>query len=103
LHKILFGINAEGRLSNWRVGDTRTDVSMLINGLSMAAILGAWVGAAYLLQRREEHQALRNLRNEVDKEREYREVCLPHVQFVATSVKAALWTAVLMSAAEHVL
>jgi hypothetical protein len=79
LHKILFGINAEGRLSNWRVGDTRTDVSMLINGLSMAAILGVWVGAAYLLQRREEHQALKNLRNEVNKEREYREVCLLHV------------------------
>jgi hypothetical protein len=79
LHKILFGINAEGRLSNWRVGDTRTDVSMLINGLSMAAILGVWVGAACLLQRREEHQALKNLRNEVNKEREYREVCSPHV------------------------
>jgi hypothetical protein len=79
LHKILFGINAEGRLSNWRVGDTRTDVSMLINGLSMAAILGVWVGAAYLLQRREEHQALKNLRNEVNKEREYREVCLLYV------------------------
>jgi hypothetical protein len=103
LHKILFGINAEGRLSNWRVGDTRTDVSMLINGLSMAAILGVWVGAAYLLQRREEHQALRNLRNEVNREREYREVCLLHVHLVVISTKPALWTAVPMCIVEHVL
>lgn len=75
LHKIFFGVNASGKLGTWRAGDTRTDVSMLINGLSMLAILGVWAAGAYIFQKREEYLGLRNLRREVEREQEYREVC----------------------------
>lgn len=74
LQKIFLGVNAKGKLSNWKVGDTRTEISMLINGLSMCAILSVWAAGAYIVQRREEAAELRNMRREVLREKEYREV-----------------------------
>jgi hypothetical protein len=74
LQKIFLGVNAKGKLGNWRVGDTRTELSMLLNGLSMLAILGVWAAGAYFVQKREEHMDLVNLRKEVLREQEYREV-----------------------------
>lgn len=74
LQKIFLGVNARGKLSNWKAGDTRTEISMLINGLSMCAILGVWAAGAYVVQKREEAAELRNMRREVVREKEYREV-----------------------------
>jgi hypothetical protein len=49
---------------------------MLINGLSMLAILGVWAVGAYIAQKREESMELRNLKREVLREQEYREVSI---------------------------
>lgn len=76
LQKLFFGVNAKGKLGQWRAGDTRTEVSMLINGLSMLAILGVWAVGAYIAQKREESMELRNLKREVLREQEYREVSI---------------------------
>ena len=76
LQKIFLGVNAMGKLSNWQAGDTRTEISMLINGLSMCAILGVWAAGAYVLQKREEATELKNMRKEVVREKEYREVII---------------------------
>ena len=75
IQKIFLGVNSNGNfIGLWRAGDTRTELSMLMNGLTMMVILSVWAAGAYVLQKREERIQLYNLRREVEKEHEYREV-----------------------------
>ena len=80
LQKIFLGANASGSFRQWRAGDTRAEITMVLNGLTMLLILTVWGGIAYLFQKREEFTELRNMRREVLREKEYREVslCLHH-------------------------
>ena len=76
LRKIFLGVNASGALRRGRAGDTRTEVSMLITGLSMCAILGVWALGAYVVQKQNEIKEIQNMKKEVLREKEYREVCM---------------------------
>ena len=82
LQKIFFGVNAKGSLHNFKAGDTRTEISMLINGLSMCAIISIWAFIAYLVQKREEYIELDNMRKEVIKEQQYREVIFAFLPYI---------------------
>ena len=82
LQKIFFGVNAKGSLHNFKAGDTRTEISMLINGLSMCAIISIWAFIAYLVQKREEYIELDNMRKEVIKEQQHREVILDFLPYI---------------------
>eukprot|EP01039_Chlorochromonas_danica_P008249 gene8249-9097_t len=73
IKRLFLGVNAKNTYRSWRVGDTRSDVSALINGISMAVILGVWIGVAYVLQKKEQISETSRMKREVIRERQYRE------------------------------
>lgn len=73
LQKIFLGANARGTFKQWKAGDTRAELTMILNGLTMGLILFVWGFIAYLFQKKQEFTELRNMRREVIREKEYRE------------------------------
>eukprot|EP01035_Chromulina_nebulosa_P034317 gene34317-46034_t len=72
--KIIYGVNskAASRMLK-KAGDTRAEISGLINAVTMVITLGAWAAVASVLSRREEASELQRMRKEVLREQEYKE------------------------------
>jgi len=73
LRKLLMGVNAKGAIRNSKAGDTRAEMTMFLNGASMALILFVWGAVAQFGAKREEARQNSNMRREVMREKEYRE------------------------------
>jgi len=74
LQKIFLGVNASGTYRNSvRAGDTRSGLTMLINGLTMMIILGVWGSIASGIANNQHKRQIANMRREVIREKEYRE------------------------------
>lgn len=72
IQKLLLGANAKGSISG-KAGDTRAELSSIINFLSMFFIMGAWVAMAWVFGKKEEADQMTRLKKEVNKETKYRE------------------------------
>lgn len=73
LNKVFLGANSRGSFKNWKAGDTRSDISGILNAVTMICILGVWMAGAYFFQAREEKIAWDRMKKEVGRETEYRE------------------------------
>jgi hypothetical protein len=73
LRKLMLGVNAKGSYRNWQAGDTRGELAFILNGVTMAGILGigAFIGQLFAIY--EEKQAMAKMKKAVHSEKEYRE------------------------------
>jgi len=73
IDKLFLGANVKSNFRSLKAGDTRAEIAMIINGVTMLMILFVWGSIAYLFQKREETMELSNMRKEVLREKQYRE------------------------------
>jgi hypothetical protein len=82
VQNLFMGVNAKGLMKNVQPGDTRSEIAMLLNGLSMCVILGVWFSIAYVFSKSEESSEFQLMRKEVEKEKRYREVKITQLYFI---------------------
>jgi hypothetical protein len=74
LKKLIEGSASKGSLKSLKVGDSRAEISAILNFISASAIMGILGFFAFLLHKNEEIKRDKALKYEVVKVKEYKEV-----------------------------